>query len=140
MQFPVAVLSESSKKGQDRDATLQADNGTSAFGVFDGHGGTECAQALKDGLLPRLVSDGFPSDAEIADAFWKLDEVTGMAISMQDCHAGSTCTVLVVTEQERASQREASSTRSSTSATPLSDLRCKLAWVRRCRARVVEYE
>ena len=125
--LPCAVLNEESKKGQDRHAALEV-IGVSAFGVYDGHGGTECAEALKEALLPRLLAEGFPADADIANAFWTIDEEAGAKMAQQDCHAGSTCTVLIVGTPEAKRDSRRLSRRSS--APVRRDLRCKLAWVR----------
>ena len=61
--FRVAARNEESHKGQDRHATLEA-GVVSAFGVYDGHGGTECAEALKEGQSTsgRWRVDVWPGD------------------------------------------------------------------------------
>lgn len=108
---PVAVLSEESTKGQDRHESLELES-ISAFGVFDGHGGIECSQALKEALLPKILGPGaFPGDEQIVDSYWALDQAVGADLAAQGNHAGSTCTVLVVGTDGAGGYR------------------CKLAWV-----------
>lgn len=130
LSLPCAVLNESSSKNQDRHSTFNAD-GVSAFGVYDGHGGTECAQALADSLLPSLLTNGFPEDAVVEDVFWGIDEDVGSAMAKVRCHAGSTCTVLLVKGRfEHKSTGESSSELPSGCASSrLIGMHAKLAWV-----------
>lgn len=136
--LPCAVLNQESKKGQDRHAVLEMSSGISAFGVYDGHGGDECAEALKEALLPRLLAQGFPADQEITDAFWAIDAEAGTRMAQQDCHAGSTCTVLIVGTPLARRDSQRLSRRSTVP--EIRELRCKLAWVGDSSALVVSMQ
>ena len=130
LSLPCAVLNESSNKNQDRHSTFNAD-GVSAFGVYDGHGGTECAQALADSLLPSLLTNGFPEDAEVEDVFWGIDEDVGSAMAKVRCHAGSTCTVLLVEGrfEDKSKGESSSELPSGCASSRLIGMHAKLAWV-----------
>jgi len=142
LEIPYAVKSEPSKKDQDRHAFLEKD-GVAAFGIFDGHGGIDTSQALKEGLLPKLVAQGYPTDKQIVDAFWTIDEVCGTEMAARKCHAGSTCTVLLVSDPGKQSRRKSrlsrSMSRMSVSSTDKpGDYKCKLAWCGDSNAHVID--
>ena len=104
-----AIASEDSHKGEDATSVLEA-NGIAAFAIFDGHGGKTCSQACADlgssGVLPMLLSEAdtsIPSDERIADALWTADATHGTAMVQMSppCHAGSTATVLLLSDRQR---------------------------------------
>jgi len=79
------------------------------FGIFDGHGGRQAAEACSAGIVDRLLASADPQDSEaIEEAFWDTD----ISLGLQGVVAGSTASVLLVKEDEETGR-----------------LLCTLAWV-----------
>ena len=97
------LANKASDKGEDFTA-FDSKGGTSAFGLFDGHGGKYCANICAElagqGLLPRLLELNPASKEAIVDTFWAADAEIGRTLCSQGHEkAGSTATVLLVRSQ-----------------------------------------
>ena len=103
-----SCVNEESHKGEDFWVT-QTQGRVCGFGVFDGHGGKDCARfcASKgpEGILPRLLMKStLPTPTEVEDAFWKVDAECGPALAARGghgrqgggAHAGTTSNVLFI--------------------------------------------
>ena len=105
---PCAVAHAVSAKDEDRFASCSSGL-LYGYGVYDGHGGQDCAEycASDDcGILQQILlnSESFPSREAIADVFWRTDAVCGSKLAARGghgragggAHAGATATILLV--------------------------------------------
>ena len=138
----MAVVNEESHKGEDFWTSRTAGQ-VVGYGVFDGHGGKDCARHCAsegpEGVLPQLLSGPdakLPTAAAVVDVFWSVDAVCGPALAARGghgrdgggAHAGSTSNVLFLEALERQKSAKASSKDEAASAGRPAGYRCIWAW------------
>ena len=139
----MAVVNEESHKGEDFWTTKSAGQ-VVGYGVFDGHGGKDCARHCAsegpEGVLPQLLSGPgakLPTAAEVTDVFWSVDAVCGPALAARGghgrdgggAHAGSTSNVLFVEALQSPKSAKASSPKDEAAAAGRpAGYRCIWAW------------
>ena len=74
------VVNRTSRKDEDRSAVLLRDSAkSSAFAVFDGHSGRNCATLCGRMVCQRILAAEDPFDAKtVENIFWECDEEIGV--------------------------------------------------------------